>query len=156
CVNPKTLDAERDEARRAEEASLTMGDERLGALARDLAAAVRSLTDGTLTRGEALDRLQALEARAAEAAGEAEQQRPGLRAAGHLMEDPPATRAAGAAMAGDDAAATQKALEALADHAGQASGAERGQVASALEAAGRAATSSAGSSGAGRGDEGSS
>jgi hypothetical protein len=141
-VDAKRLDAERDEARRAAEAALTMGDERLGALARDLAAALRSLSDGTLTRGEALDRLQSLAARAAEASGEAESQRRGLRAAGQAMEDTPATRSAGAAMTAEDPSALEQALSALAQRAGETSNGERAQIASALQAAADAAAAS--------------
>src|SRR6185369_9482797 len=102
---------------------------------RELAAAVKALTDGSLPRGEALDRLQALAERAAEESAAGERERSAVKAAGQAMEQTAATRDVGAALGGDDPAAAQRALEALAARAGEAGTGERGQMAKAMDAA---------------------
>jgi hypothetical protein len=130
-------------ARRAAETAAKLDDKDLAALARDLGATIRSLSDGTLTRGDALDRLKALAEEADRAAGETERRRDAMHAAGRALEDTPSTRAMGEALSADDAAAAEKALGALGARAAEASAAERGQLARALDAAGARAESAA-------------
>src|SRR4030095_4766484 len=61
-------DADRAEARSAAKEAKTLGDDELRALARDFDATINALTNGELTRGDALDRLKGMAERAAEAA----------------------------------------------------------------------------------------
>jgi hypothetical protein len=134
------LEAEREAARAAAEEAAGLGDERLARLARELANAVDALAHEGVARGDALDRLRALEARAAEAAAEAESERAGLKAAGRALADSAATRTPGAALAAEDGAAAARAFEALAARGGQAGAGERDRMARALAAAAAAAT----------------
>jgi hypothetical protein len=137
------LDAERDEARAAAAAGDAAGDETLKVLADELQTALEALTDGRMTRDEALDRLKELGARAGQAAKEAEGERAALQAAGRAMEPSAATRAAGQALSAEDPAATERAWRELADLAATGNAGERGEMARALDAAAGAATQAA-------------
>jgi hypothetical protein len=138
------LEAESEAARAAADEAASLGDERLAKLARELADAVRALAHEGMARGDALDRLRALEARTAEAAAEAEAERAALKAAGRALADSAATRAPGTALAAEDGAAAARAFEALAARAGQAGAGERDRLARALaDAAAAAATGAA-------------
>jgi hypothetical protein len=137
------LDAERDEVRAAATAAQAADDETLVALADEMRTALQALTDGRLTRDDALDRLQELAARAGRAAREAEREGEALHAAGRAMESTPATHAAGKALGDDDRAATEGAWRALAERAAAAGAGERAALASALAAAGSAAAQAA-------------
>jgi hypothetical protein len=133
-VAAQTLDAERAELAAVVAAADQAGDVNLRALAREARSTVDALADSALGRGEALDRLTALAARAKEAADETAGAEAALRAAGKAMDAAAATRALGHALGGDDPQATERALDALAARAEAADGA-RAEIASALGAA---------------------
>jgi hypothetical protein len=133
-VAARALDAERGEVVAAAAAAEATGDVSLRALAREARATLDALSDGALGRGEALDRLTALAARAKEAADEAAAEGAALRAAGQALDPTTATRPLGRALGADDPAATQRALDGLAERAA-ASETARAEIASALGAA---------------------
>jgi hypothetical protein len=133
-VATQALDAERAEVVAAATAAEATGDVSLHALAREARATLDALSDGALGRGEALDRLTTLTARAKEAADEAAAEEAALRAAGQALDPTTATRPLGHALGADDPAATQRALDALAERA-TASETARAEIASALGAA---------------------
>ena len=142
-VPSEALEAERAEVIAASAAAEAAGDVSLTALAHEARATLDALSDGTLGRGEGLERLTALAVRAKEAADEAEAARAAARVAGQALDPAAATRALGHALGGADAEATERALAALASRAEDGAGARAG-IASALGAAaagvGRAAT----------------
>jgi hypothetical protein len=138
-IAASALDAERAEARAVAEAADAAGDVHMAKLAAELRAALDAMAKGELGQGEALDRLRELAARARDAADDSESQRAGLRAAGKALEPTSSTRPLGRALAGDAPDATQKALDALADRAGEGGEADRAALARALEAAAAAA-----------------
>jgi hypothetical protein len=141
------LDAERAELVAAAMAAERAGDVSLRALAREAHATLDALTNGALGRGEALDRLTTLAARAKEAADETGAEQAALRAAGKALDPTAATRALGRALGADDPQATDQALDALAARAG-ASSAAREEIASALGAAAAGVGGEAGEDGA--------
>jgi hypothetical protein len=147
-VAADALEAERAELVAAAEAAAQTGDVNLRALAREARATLDALAEGALGRGEALDRLTDLAARAKEAADEAAAERAALRAAGKALEPTAATRALGRALGGDDPEATTRALDALAARA-EASDGARAEIASALGTAAAGVASGAGEDAAG-------
>jgi hypothetical protein len=154
-VAGEALEAERAELAAAATAAEVAGDVSLMALAREARATLDALGEGALGRGEALDRLKALAARAKEAADETDAARAALRAVGKALEPTTATRALGRALGADDPEATERALDDLAARAAAPEGAgARADLASALGAAasGIASGAAAGEDGAGPGD----
>jgi hypothetical protein len=141
-IAAEVLEAELAELAAAATAADAAGDASLTALAREARATLDALEDGALGRGEALDRLSALVARAREAADETEGQRAALRAAGKALDSTSATRALGRALAAADAGATEQALHELAASAATSERA-RADVASAMSAAASGVGSSA-------------
>jgi hypothetical protein len=133
-IDARDLDAERAEIVAAATAAEGAGDVSLRALAREARATLDALSDGALGRGEALERLTALSARAREAAEEAEASRAGLRAASKALDRTAATRALGRALDADDAEATARGLDALAERAAASEDARAG-IAGAFAAA---------------------
>ena len=133
-VAAEALEAELAELAAAATAADAAGDVDLMALAREARTTLDALEDGALGRGEALDRISALAARAKEATDETEGQRTALRAAGKALESTPATRALGRALAAADASATEQSLRELAASAATSERA-RADVASAMSAA---------------------
>ena len=132
------LEAERDEARLAQKAAAALDDAGLRELAGALAEALRDLTNGTVPRGEALDRLAALQKRAEELAAEAEALERGLERAAATMKESAMTKSVADALGGKDPAGTGKAMSQLAERAAAASDGERNALAQTLsEAAGQ-------------------
>jgi hypothetical protein len=138
-VTADALDAEREELRALADAADVSGDVELRAAAREARVALDALSDGTLGRGDALDRLTALATRAREAAEEASDAQAALRAAGKTLEATAATRSLGRALASDDAGATARALRDLAARAASSEEA-RADAARAFGAASSATT----------------
>jgi hypothetical protein len=110
---PGTIDAERDEARAALAEAASRGDGRLTALAMDFERTLRELSAGSLEDGQALERLRVLEARAAEAAQDAERDGRAAHAAAKALVEDAATRAAGQAFAAGDDGSSERARAAL-------------------------------------------
>jgi len=133
-VAAEALAAERAEVVAAAEAAEQTGDVDLRALAREARTTLDALAEGALGRGQALDRLTSLAARAKEAADETAGAQAALRAAGKALDGTAATRALGHALGGDDADARERALDALASRA-EASDGARDAIANALGAA---------------------
>ncbi|HET6284895.1 MAG TPA: hypothetical protein VFH73_28320 [Polyangia bacterium] len=132
------LEAERDEARLAEKAAAALDDAGLRELAGAFADALRDLTNGTVPRGEALDRLAELQKRAEVLAAEAEELGHALDRTAATMKESAITRSVGDAMGAKDPAATGKAVSELAERSAAAADAERNALAETLsEAAGR-------------------
>jgi hypothetical protein len=136
------LEAERAELGAAATAAEAAGDVSLAALAREARAMLDTLADGALGRGEALDRLTTLAARAREAADETDAEQAALRAAGKALEATAATRALGKALGADAPDATDRALRDLAARAEATAGA-RADIAGAMRAAAGGVTSTA-------------
>ncbi len=113
-VTADALEPEREELRALGDAGDASGDVELQAAAREARVTLDALSDGTLGRGDALDRLTALATRAREAAEESSDERAALRAAGKALEATAATRALGRALASDEAGETARALRDLA------------------------------------------
>jgi hypothetical protein len=141
---PGALDVEREEARAALAEVARHGDERLAALAAELDRMLRDLSKGTLADGETLEALRALEARAEEAARQAERDGRAAAAAAHALGETPETRAAGRALAASDEGASERASAALGASA-EARPAETGR---ALAAAARGVAASSSEAGA--------
>jgi hypothetical protein len=137
------LDAERDAARVASVAAAASGDAALAKLAAELRAATQALATGQLERGEALERLGALAARAQRATDDAARARADLHAAAGAFEPTSATRPLGRALAADDEAATARAVQDLAARAERANDGQRTELARALDAAASAAAADA-------------
>jgi hypothetical protein len=152
-VDARSLDAERAEIIAAATAADEAGDVRLRALAREARATLDALTDGALGRGEALDRLTALAARAREAADEAAAEQAALRAAGKALEPTASTRALGRALGADDPRGAERALSDLAARAA-ATETARAEIARALGAAAAGVGDAAGDADASRPGEG--
>jgi hypothetical protein len=133
-VAPGSLDAERADVVAASTAADAAGDVSLAALSREARAALDALESGALGRGEALDRLTALAARAKEAAEEAAAAQSGARAAGKSLEATAPTRALGRALSAGDPEAVERAVDALAAR-GTGAEAARNELARALGAA---------------------
>jgi hypothetical protein len=134
-VGAGALRVEREAERDAREAARRAHDEELAALSDHLRATLEALTTGALERGDALERLNALAARARDAADESARAQAGLRAAGAALERTPATRPAGRALAGADPAATERALRELAAKTATASAAGQSDIARAFASA---------------------
>jgi hypothetical protein len=143
-MNPALLAAEREAAEKAVRRAQALEDPEMARLAAELRTVLDALTAGEMSPGEALERLAALERRAAEAAAQAEALKQALGAAGETLSSQAQTRALGAAMQNLDGAAGAKALADLASRAAEMAQAERERVARSLEqAADRAAAAGA-------------
>ncbi|HSZ82050.1 MAG TPA: hypothetical protein VLA14_07210 [Polyangia bacterium] len=139
-VTAGALEAERAELRALGDAADASGDVELRAAAREARVTLDALSDGTLGRGDLLERLTALATRARQAAEESAGEQAALRTAGKALEATAATRALGRALAADDARETAHALRDLADRAAS-SAAARAAAAQAFAAASGATTS---------------
>jgi hypothetical protein len=126
------LEAERDEVRLAQKAAAALDDAGLRELAGALAEALRDLTNGTVPRGEALDRLAELQKRAEELAAEAEALERGLDRAAATMKESAMTRSVADALGGKDPAGTGKTMSQLAERAATATDGERNTLAQTL------------------------
>lgn len=144
-LDSRDVDAEKEELRAAVSAAQALSDQTLGALAKELNAAVSALLTSGTERGDALDRLAALQRRAEEAARDAEALANGLRRTGQALQSTPATRALSEGLTSGDAAATEQAATDLAAHAESVGPAQRGALAKAFE---RAANQASGRGGA--------
>jgi hypothetical protein len=127
------IDVEREEASAALAEAGWRGDDRLAALGADFDRIGRGLSNGTIGDGQALDRLRTLEARAAEAAREAERDRRAVGAAARALGENAQTRAAGQALAAGDEGASARASAAL----GASASAQPKETGRALAAAAR-------------------
>jgi hypothetical protein len=125
-VTAGALEAEREELRALGEAADVSGDVEMRAAAREARVTLDALTDGTLDRGEALDRLTALASRAREAAEQSSDEQAALHAAGKALEATAATRALGRALGADDVDEAAHALRDLADRAASSDDARAG------------------------------
>jgi hypothetical protein len=130
AVATGALRFERDAARDVRAAATRARDAELATLATELAKTLDALAAGTLDRGAALERLDALATRARDAADEGAAERDALAAAAAALERAEATRAAGKALAGREPDATERELQALA-----ATGGDHHDVASAFASA---------------------
>jgi hypothetical protein len=116
-VTAGALEAERAELRALGDAADATGDVELRAAAREARVTLDALSDGTLGRGDVLERLTALATRARQAAEESSDEQAALRAAGKALEATAPTRALGRALGADDASQAAQALRDLADRA---------------------------------------
>jgi hypothetical protein len=131
----RALDPERDEVAAALRAGKELRDAQLTAIAQALAATVDDLSNRGLEAGEALDRLSDLLHRAEADADDLAGLPSALEQAGKALQGNSATRETGAALAAQDGAATEHALDALADRAAAAADEERNRIATALDRA---------------------
>jgi hypothetical protein len=144
------LEAERQEARAAQEAAKALGDPTLEAAAAALSKTIADLTVAGTGRGEALDRLAALQDRSEQAARDAEALAAGLRRAGEAMASTKETRALGDGLTAGNPAATAESASDLAARVERSTAAGRESLARALErAAEQAGRESSGGSGSG-------
>jgi hypothetical protein len=137
------LDVERDEARRAAADARALHDEELAALAEELDGTLRRLAAGKLSDGDALEKLSALQRRAAEAAEHAARDARALAAAQKALADEVATRGASEALSVEDGDAGARAQAAL----GTAAADNPKETARALAAAARGVGSAIGQPG---------
>ncbi|HEY2899535.1 MAG TPA: hypothetical protein VGL59_03085 [Polyangia bacterium] len=154
-LNRHDIDAETEEARAAAAAAQALADPTLAALAKELGDALRALTSAGLDRGEALDRLAALQRRAEQAARDAAALAGQLRRAGEALQATPATRPLAEGLNAGDAAATERAAADLAAGPASAGAAQRETLAQAFERAARQAAASEDAAAGRTGDNGS-
>jgi hypothetical protein len=140
---PDALEVEREAARDALAEAARRDDRRLAALAEDFARAVRGLSSGEVTDGEALEALRSLAARAAEAARDAERDQRAAQAAARALDGHPETRAAARALSADEAGSAERARAAL----GASAEAQPEATARALAAVARSLAASASATG---------
>jgi len=131
----RALDPERDEVAAALRAAKELRDTELTGVAQALAATVDDLANRGLDPGEALDRLSDLQRRAEDDAADLAGLPSALEQAGKALQTTSATRETGAALAAQDGAATERALDALANRAAAAADEERKRIASTLDRA---------------------
>jgi hypothetical protein len=131
----RALDPERDEVAAALRAAKELRDAQFTGIAQALAATVDDLSNRGLEPGEALDRLSDLLHRAEADADDLAGLPSALEQAGKALQGTSATRETGAALAAQDGAATQHALDALADRAAAAADEERNRIANTLDRA---------------------
>jgi hypothetical protein len=110
---PDALEVEREAARDALAEAARRDDRPLAALAAELARAVRGLSSGKITDGEALEALRSLATRAADAARDAERDRRAAQAAAQALDEHPETRATARALSADEAGSAERARAAL-------------------------------------------
>jgi hypothetical protein len=139
-LGASALDVERDEARRAAAAATALGDERLAKLAVDLDGTLRRLAAGKMSDGDAMEKLAALQRRAAEAAADAGRDAKALEAAQKALEAEKATRGAGEALATEGSDAGGRARAAM----GAAAAENPTETARALSAAAQAVANAVG------------
>jgi hypothetical protein len=131
----RALDPERDAVAAALRAAKELRDTELTGVAQALAKTVDDLSNRGLDPGEALDRLSELQRRAENDAADLAGLPSALEQAGKALQTTSATRETGAALAAQDGAATERALDNLADRAAAAAADERNRIASTLDRA---------------------